>query len=196
MDRTEQIWKIYHDSLQTFIQSRVQDASIADDILQDVFIRIHSRIGALKESGKIKSWIYQIARNAIIDHYRAHKMTGELREISSTPESDLTGEERERTNGCLLSMIESLSDPYRQALMLSEIEGLSQKEVAARQGLSLSGAKSRIQRGRSMMKKMLLQCCHFEFDRRGNVIDYEGKGCTCEEEEGSCEGGENTCGKN
>jgi RNA polymerase sigma-70 factor (ECF subfamily) len=62
---------------------------------------------------------------------------------------------------------------YRQAVQLSEIEGLPQQEVADRLGLSLSGAKSRIQRGRLMLKDELERCCRFEFDRRGNVMDYE-----------------------
>ena len=196
MERTEKIWKIYHDSLHNFIRRRVGEASIADDILQEVFIRIHSRIGTLKESGKIKSWIYQIARNAIIDRYRAHKKIEGLPESLSALKMDPGDKAQKEISSCLLPMAQALPDHYREAVMLSEIEGLKQKEVAEKSGISLSGAKSRIQRGRSMMKKMLLQCCHFEFDRRGNVVDYEGKGCSCEEEEGSCEGGENTCGKN
>ena len=76
-------------------------------------------------------------------------------------------------------MIESLPEHYRQALMLSEIKGMTQKEVAVREGLSLSGAKARVQRGRAMLKKTLLACCDFEFDRKGNVIDYNGKDGSC-----------------
>jgi RNA polymerase sigma-70 factor (ECF subfamily) len=76
-------------------------------------------------------------------------------------------------------MIRNLPEHNRQALMLSEIEGLRQKEVAAKQGVSLPGAKARIQRGRAMMKKMLLECCQFEFDHQGKAIDYEEKGQGC-----------------
>ena len=91
--------------------------------------------------------------------------------------------------GCLLPMIRALPETCREAVMLSEIEGLTQKEVAARQGLSLPGAKTRVQRGRAMMKQMLLGCCHFEFDSRGTVIDYEGKDGRCGPE---CDCGEKT----
>jgi RNA polymerase sigma-70 factor (ECF subfamily) len=75
MESIEQVWQEYHSKLHAFIQSRVNDVSVADDILQDVFIRIHSRIDMLKDTSKLQSWIYQIARNAIIDHYRARKLT-------------------------------------------------------------------------------------------------------------------------
>jgi len=164
MNRIEQIWKEYHTELHSFIQSRVGDPSIADDVLQEVFIRIISRIDTLKDSTKIQSWIYQIARNAIIDHYRAHKIVEELPETLAAEEVEPSEKVRQEIESGLLPMIQSLPEPYGQAVMLSEIEGLTQKEVAKRQGLSLSGAKSRVQRGRAMLKEMLLECCHFEFD--------------------------------
>jgi RNA polymerase sigma-70 factor (ECF subfamily) len=75
-------------------------------------------------------------------------------------------------------MIEELPDEYQVALRLTELEGLTQQELAARTGLSLSGAKSRVQRGRKMLREMLLACCHFEFDRHGKVIDYYPE-CQC-----------------
>ncbi len=177
---TEQIWKEYHDKLHGFIRSRVGDASTADDILQDVFLRIHSRIDTLKDAGKIQSWMYQIARNAIIDHYRTHKPTEKLPESLSTPEEDSSEKARREMGGCMLPMIERLPHDYREAVRMSEVDGLTQKEVAARQEVSLSGAKSRIQRGRAMVKDLLLDCCKFEFDHRGKMIDYErGPKCQC-----------------
>ena len=79
--------------------------------------------------------------------------------------------------GCvwLDEMIGELPDSYREAVQLSEVEGLSQREVADRIGLSLSGAKSRIQRGRGMLKDALERCCRFEFDGRGNLMGYDPK---------------------
>jgi RNA polymerase sigma-70 factor (ECF subfamily) len=68
-------------------------------------------------------------------------------------------------------MIYSLPEPYRDAVVLTELEGLTQRELANRLGISLSGAKSRVQRGRAQLKQMLDECCTFEFDRRGKVID-------------------------
>jgi RNA polymerase sigma-70 factor (ECF subfamily) len=181
MNNTEQIWKEYYYRLLNFIKSRVRDASSADDILQEVFARVHSRIDTLREDSKIQSWIYQITRNAIIDHYRAQKITQELPESLSNAEMDQGDNTPYEIAGWLLPMIQKMPEHYRQAIMLSEIEGLTQKEVAGRLGISLPGAKSRIQRARSMVKKMLLDCCRFEFDRRGTVIDYEVNGRRCDQ---------------
>ena len=180
MNRIEQIWTEYHANLHSFIQRRVSDASISDDILQEVFIRVISRIDTLKDGSKIQSWLYQIARNTIIDHYRAHKVMEEVPETLVAEEVEPGEKARQEIERCLLPMIQSLPEHYHQAVILSEIEGLTQKEVAEKQGLSLSGAKSRVQRGRAMIKEMLLECCHFEFDSLGRVIDYKGKGKTCE----------------
>lgn len=181
MDSTEQIWQEYHNRLHGFIQSRVGDTSLADDILQDVFARIHSRIDSLRNSSKIQSWIYQITRNAIIDFYRSRKMTEELPESLSNIEMDTNEKTRKEISNWLLPMIQSLPEIYRQALLLSEIESLPQKEVARKLGLSLPGAKARIQRGRKLLKNVLLDCCSYKFDRKGNVIDYQSKGETCKD---------------
>ena len=179
MDSIEKIWQGYHHKLHSFIQSRVGDASLAEDILQDVFTRIHTHIGTLKDSTKIKSWIYQITRNAIIDYYRARKIMEELPESLSNTEINTNEKTRKEISNWLLPMIQSLPENYQQALMLSEIDGLPQKEVAKKLGLSLPGAKARIQRGRALLKKSLVQCCSYKFDRKGNVIDYQSKGETC-----------------
>ncbi len=181
MDSTEQIWQEYHHRLHGFIQSRVGDTSLADDILQDVFTRIHSRIDSLRDSRKIQSWIYQITRNAIIDFYRSRKMSEELPESLANIEMNTKEKTREEISNWLLPMIKGLPDIYQQALLLSEIEGLPQKEVARKLGLSLPGAKARIQRGRVRLKKVLVDCCSYKFDRKGNVIDYQSKGETCKD---------------
>ena len=182
-DCTNHIWKEYHDSLHSFILSRVNDSSVADDILQDVFMRILSRLDSLRDCDKLQSWIYQIARNAIIDYYRSRKTTSELTPTLTAPDGEFSNRAKEDIDACLMPMIRSLPDPYREAVLFSEIEGRTQKELAERQGISLSGAKSRVQRGRAMLKEMMFGCCRFEFDKRGNVIDYERKGdcdCRCE----------------
>jgi RNA polymerase sigma-70 factor (ECF subfamily) len=180
MNKIEQIWNTYHSKLHRFIKRRVHDASLADDILQDIFVRIQSRIGALREDSKLQGWLYQITRNAMIDHYRDLKKTIVLPENLVSPETDPGDKTRQEIAGCILPLIESLPDHYREVLMLSEIEGLSHKEVATKKGLSLPGVKSRVQRGRAMVKKLLMDCCRFEFDHQGNVTNYESKRETCD----------------
>lgn len=174
------IWSEFSAPLKNFISKRVSNETDVEDILQEVFVRIHQNIDSLKDDNKIHSWIYQISRNAIVDYYR-RKNRIEIIEL----DDDLAGESEQEINSnaeisaCLKTMIESLPEKYRQALMLTEFENLTQKELSERMGLSLSGAKSRVQRGREKVKEMLLGCCHLEFDRMGNVIDYQHKSNNC-----------------
>jgi RNA polymerase sigma-70 factor (ECF subfamily) len=179
MTLTEQIWRDYHAGLHGFIRRRVGDAASADDILQDVFVKVHARIDGLREKGKVHVWLYRIARNAIIDYYRTRKTPVELPQSLPASEEEAAQKARQELAGCIVPMIENLPDHYRRALMLSEIDGLTQKETAAQLGLSLPGAKARIRRGRAKVKEMLLACCHLEFDRQGGLTDYESRGASC-----------------
>jgi RNA polymerase sigma-70 factor (ECF subfamily) len=133
-------------------------------------VKIQSRLDRLKDPAKLESWIYLIARNAIIDHYRTRKETVALPEtLAAEPEPE--SGEVEELKAAFRRMIFNLPEPYREALVLTEFEGLTQRQLADRLGISLSGAKSRVQRGREQLKHMLHECCTFEFDRRGKVID-------------------------
>lgn len=174
MTDIENIWRELSDNLRRFILKRTSDESIADDILQEVFVKIHSRIDTLKDIRRLNGWIYQIARHAIIDYYRKKKNTVALpAEITSLENS-------ENNNGvdilpCVESMVDQLPEKYRQAVILTTYNGLTQKEMGEKLGLSLSGAKSRSQRAREKLKEMLMKCCDFEVDRFGKIIDYEPK---------------------
>lgn len=186
MDMTsEQIWHDYHAHLQRFITARVSNKSEAEDLLQDVFLRIHHRIDSLDEADRLQGWVYQIARNAIIDHYRRHRPTISLPDDLQVPVTENTDVHRE-LEGCLGPMIAALPEPYRRALNLTELEGLTQQALAEREEISLSGAKSRVQRARAMVKSMMLDCCHFEFDQQGRIVDYTGKERCCGPKCGSC----------
>ncbi len=176
-DNIELIWEEYHSTLHAFINKRVNNPPVADDILQEIFIKIQLQIKTLKWAGKIQAWIYQITRNAIIDYYRTHKPESELPESLSAPVSDPGDTARQEIADGLLLMIRKLPPQYREFVMMSEIEGLKQREIADRQKVTISCAKSRIQRGKARLKKMLLQCCHFQFDVQGRVIEYERKKC-------------------
>jgi RNA polymerase sigma-70 factor (ECF subfamily) len=168
----ENIWSEFAGQLGQFIRSRVSDPATAEDILQDVFVKIQTRLGTLEDPAKLHGWIYLIARNAIIDHYRSRKETVEVPEHLPA-EPDPQDAELEGLKASFRRMIYSLPDPYRDALVLTELDGLTQKELAERLGISLSGAKSRVQRAREQLKAMLNECCTFEFDRRGKVIECQ-----------------------
>jgi RNA polymerase sigma-70 factor (ECF subfamily) len=174
---TDSIWANLSSDLRRFIRRRVSDDHDADDLLQETFVRVHRKIGTLQEADRLTAWVYQIARNVIHDHHR--KAANATVAIADTdPADDLqddSGHLRCRGADWLEEMIRSLPDGYREAVQWSEIEGVSQQEIADRQGISLSGAKSRVQRGRVMLKDILEKCCHFEFDRRGNKMDFDPK---------------------
>jgi RNA polymerase sigma-70 factor (ECF subfamily) len=178
-DKITFLWEQYHQRLAAFIRSRVGDDD-ADDILQEVFIRIHRHLCCRPDWERPDAWFYQIARNLIIDYYRGRKELVEVPEnLPAGP--DLPEEDPEAVLALSLSgMVNELPEPYRQALLLTEYQGFSQKELAENQGISLSGAKSRVQRAREKLREMLLNCCHFEFDRRGRVVDYYEHCCCCD----------------
>lgn len=149
--------------------------------MQDIFCKIHNNIHSLNNLEKLDAWVYRTARNTITDYYRRkQKSTLEIN-IEHSCEAEQSAEEDAAGNpaSCIRPIIDSLPEKYRQAIILTEYGGLTQKEMAEKLGLSISGAKSRVQRARDMLKKKLLECCHFEFDRLGNVIDYHHKMNNC-----------------
>ncbi len=167
--------------LRNFIKRRVSNEQDTEDILQDVYLKIHSSIESLKDENRIHGWIYRITRNAINDYYRKYgnaAVSGEFPEdMAAETDEDLifNGE----IAACLKSMINNLPEKYREAILLTEFHNLTQKELSERLGISISGAKSRVQRAREKLKEMLLNCCQLEFDRMGNIIDYKHKACDC-----------------
>ncbi len=178
-DKWLSLWEQYSRRLGAFIRSRVRDDEEAEDILQEVFVRIHRHLCCQPQWDKPDGWFYRIARNLIIDHYRRRRETVEVPE-NLTAASDLPGEEPKAILALSLKeMVEELPEPDRQALILTVYRGMSQKQLAQSLGISLSGAKSRIQRARKKLRDMLLRCCHFEFDRRGRIVDYYQRCCCC-----------------
>ena len=159
----EQIWNESSARLGQFIRARVADPATAEDILHDVFVKFLSRLDEFREPAKVQGWLFLVARNAIIDHYRTRKPTSELPQSLPTelPRIDVT--EMEDLHVVFRRIIDRLPKPYREALVLTAFEGLTQEELAKRLGISLSGAKSRVQRGREQLKEMLLDFCEREF---------------------------------
>ena len=174
---TDAIWTHLSSDLRQFIRRRVTDDHVADDLLQETFVRVHRNLASLQEASRLAPWVYQIARNVVHDHHRsAAKSTLALADFEPTSVQDT----HESQHGCrgiswLNEMIALLPASYRAAIELAEIEELPQQEVADRLGLSLSGAKSRIQRGRAMLKDIFQGCCTVELDGRGQVMACDPK---------------------
>jgi RNA polymerase sigma-70 factor (ECF subfamily) len=154
----------------------VADVNVADDIVQDVLLKVQSHIDRLPAEDRLPAWILRLARNAIVDHYRARAVRVHD-DIDAVTFAEPAAEEEplrvvRQLAACVARMIEKLPPPDREALELTNLRGLNQRELAERCGISLSGAKSRVQRARQRLQAMVLECCRVERDARGAVIDY------------------------
>ena len=181
-ETTEQIWRELSDRLRQFVRSRIKSSSDVDDVLQTVFLRIHGKLGELRQTDRLEAWVFQITRNAVTDHFRKQrKADGDVESLVE----DAPGDENANAEiaGCLGAMIDALSGDQRRALDMYELQGLSQKEIAQRESISLSGVKSRIQRGRKSLESILKACCEFQLDGRGNILEYEPTTLDCCERE-------------
>lgn len=181
-------WESLRQELVRFVRSRVGDGGAADDIVHDVLLRALRELEGPEPPTHLRGWLYRVTRNAIVDHYRARRVPEELGEeppdeIDASPAEDEASAEQELAR-CLKPLLGTLAPDYREALTLAEVEGLAQREIAARAGLTLSGAKSRVQRARKMLREAILACCRVEVDRRGGVVDYERRSAEC----GACAG--------
>jgi RNA polymerase sigma-70 factor (ECF subfamily) len=170
--------------LHAFVSKRVKDPDLADDIVQEVFLKIHLKICQLKQSEKLLAWIYQIARNTIVDHFRHKK----LLDPSMVEWESETNQLNECVARCLQKLLLTLPDKYSEAFRLSEIEGVPQTQLATRLGISYSGAKSRVQRARQMLRQKMEALVVVRTDVYGNVITCEDRHpCCCNPKRGACE---------
>lgn len=198
---TTAIWNTFSDHLFNFILQQVKSKSHASDILQDVFIKVHKNRNQLKEVEKLESWLFRITRNTITDHFRKNqkqiKFTNEIPVIEteefnlektknlqfmadlfaqrleeSAIEIDSDVEKAIEFFKAMCPFMEKLDPKYAEAVFWVDWHEMPQKEFAEKVGISLSGAKSRVQRGREHLKNLFHQCCEFEYDKRGKVIDY------------------------
>ncbi|MDG1476569.1 MAG: RNA polymerase sigma factor SigZ [Vicingaceae bacterium] len=174
---TEKIWSDFNSQLLGFIKSKVNNQSIAKDILQDVFVKIHLKSGALADNSKLQSWLYQITRNTIIDYYRKKKLPL-IEELSIEIPEVIDNESMLEFCDCLIPFIDDLPEKYRDAILKTELGNLSQKDYARQLGISYSALKSRVQRGKVELKKSFISCCHLKLDSKGKIIQPEDN-CSC-----------------
>lgn len=160
-------WQKNKEKLRGYIKKRVDDEDIIDDLLQEIYIKASMNFHQLKARENFDGWLYRIAHNTIMDFYRKRPDYTEL-PINIVGEEQTNSEKvRQELVKSLQSLIEKLPEKYRIPLQLAELEGISQQEIAERLGLSLSGAKSRVQRGRVKLREEIAACCDIEVGRRG-----------------------------
>ena len=175
---TAALWREFSAPLRKFLRARTASAADAEDLLQEVFVRIQKRLPGLREPAKLQGWVYRIARNAVIDHYRSRRAQAPL---DFEPEAeDPAGRDVVDLTASLRKFVAALPPAYRAPLVRHEFQGEALQDVAAALGLSLTATKSRVRRARLLLRRMLDQCCRFEFDRRGSVIAaIPRKPCDC-----------------
>lgn len=174
-------WRELEARLRPFIARRVRSEADVDDIVQDVFLRMQRGLAALRDHERFGPWVYQIARSAIIDHQRAAAKhpVADVPDVADddgveapSPDGDERAVEQELAS-YLAPFVAALPSPYREALTLVELEGLTHKQAAEMLGISLSGMKSRVQRGRAQLRKALDACCFIALDARGRILSCE-----------------------
>ncbi len=168
----EEVYKRFDAGLRGFVAARVRDPDFAEDVVQNVYLKIQAHIGTVEDEERVGAWVYRVARNTVYDFYRSRKPTQELDEFPSAAANPTEDELEQQLFKTVKDMLEGLPPEQKAALYLTEYEGMTQKDLAGRLGISVSGAKSRVQRARARLKALLLDCCHFELDRRGKVINY------------------------
>lgn len=164
---TKQVWTLYSEDLKYFIISKVKDVTIADDILQDTFIKIHTKLYTLKDTTKLKSWCFVVARNSILDYWKLQNKTFEIADVET---KSFIIEDTHSEEDCLKNILKNLPIAYRKPLFLADIKGLKQQEVANQLHQSLSTTKSQIQRARKLIAKGFIDCCGFVMNKEGNLI--------------------------
>jgi RNA polymerase sigma-70 factor (ECF subfamily) len=170
-------WDFFQNELKGFVYKRVKDKALTDDILHDVFLKVKAKMDQLQESEKITGWIYQITKNTIIDHFRKQSKTINVADLdweSEVPNFN------ECVSRYIKELIPTLPEKYRQAIQLTEIENLSQLELAARLGISYAGAKSRVQRARKILKDKLHEALILKTDAYGNIMVCVDRGHGCD----------------
>lgn len=165
-----QAWEEMREGLHASLARRLQDPDLAEDIVHDVFVRIHERADQLEDVERVRGWISRIAHNAMLDAIRRRRPQVEVPEsLADDPPDDDALSTTVQT--ALVRMMDRLPASDAAALRAVEWEGRSQKDLAEEWGVSVSGAKSRVQRARRKLRDLLLDCCHFELDARGKVTD-------------------------
>jgi RNA polymerase sigma-70 factor (ECF subfamily) len=181
---SQRVWEDFHGRLRSFVWRRVKQPADAEDVVQEIFLHVHRNLSTVKDEARLPAWIFKIARNAIVDHFRKNARPAEalaedfdLPAPTEHPEIDYSA--LKELAHCLEPMIETLPESYQQAIRLTELKGVTQSEAAKQTGLSVSGMKTRVQRARRKLKTMLLRCCEVELDNRRGVVAYQPRGGSC-----------------
>jgi RNA polymerase sigma-70 factor (ECF subfamily) len=171
------LWSRFAGELHGWLRARIRPPELADDLLQETFVRICRGLPRLREPERLSPWVYRVTRAVLVDHLRRQHPEQPLGD-SDQPAADSAESVsdadslNELVGGWLREYLAILPPAYREAVELTEVDGITQVDLARRSGLTSSGSKSRVQRGRALLRKALLDCCDLDVDRRGNIVGY------------------------
>lgn len=165
-----EIWDQHKRHLLNFIKTKMDDEHIAEDILQEVSIKLVDNLNRKTEIKNYKTWLFQVARNTIADYYRKKEKQAHL----SMPQSEVIT----NSSACVCDLsgfvIQTyLPEKYSRPLYLSDIEQKPQQEIAEMLNLSLTATKSRIQRARKKLKELVSVCIDISYNNKGQVSDFQ-----------------------
>ncbi|WP_024772130.1 sigma-70 family RNA polymerase sigma factor [Aquimarina macrocephali] len=163
---TSNLWKAYHKDIRLFIKSKVKNDQIVDDLIQETFIKVHGNKNKLRDHSKIKSWLFTIARNIVYDYFKENKQTTDFINEQICEETYADHSEKD----CLPELINRLPEKYRNPLLLSDVKGLKQKQIAEQLEIPLSTVKSQIQRARKMIIQGYMDCCDYKLNDKGKLV--------------------------
>ncbi|WP_085300062.1 RNA polymerase sigma factor SigZ [Cognaticolwellia mytili] len=174
----ESVWREYQASLKRFLHKNVANPDDVDDLLQDILLKSYQNLNHVNDIKKVKSWLFQIANNTIIDFYRKrskhHQLENEVLWYSEQDESIL-----QQLASCAVPFINALPKFESELLTAIEINGVSQKEYAQQHGIKYSTLKSRVQKSRKLLFGLYNNCCELSLDEHGNLIDFQEKSTYC-----------------
>lgn len=177
MTDTKIIWNSYAEDIRRFILSKTNDESSADDLLQEVFIKVHTKISNVQDVNKIKSWVFTVANNTVMDYFRAIKKSQVIidNELEGFDEQSAEFYEHSEQD-CLYGIIKSLDKKYRDPLLMADIQGYKQRRIAEVLKLPLPTIKSQIQRARKMIAQGFMDCCGYQLNKKGFLVgEIKGK---------------------
>lgn len=167
-------YRTLRNGLLRYLRRRVEDAATAEDLLHTVFLRALASGQTARSSEKMAAWLHTIARNALIDHYRAKRLMSELPEgLAAEVAEDSSS--IQALSACLMPLAQQLPGIYRDILLRTEFQGKTMQVVASELSLSVSAVKSRASRGRRMLKARVLACCHVELSPSGEITDHHSR---------------------
>lgn len=147
----EQLVRLYYEKIYNYILYRVADCSLAEDMTQDVFIKLTKSIHTYVPTASFSAFLYRIAHNTVVDHYRTLKHTEEM--LDTIPAADTLSQVEAKLDVQIL--LGKLTEEQRECIILYYLQELSYREISQILGIPIPTAKSRVQRGLAACKKMM-----------------------------------------